>query len=462
MKNELTIIRWMMGLIGIISLIGIVGCSEDKEMLEGRDPGTQEETETLEDAGILEATASAPSYSEVTEASRGTFNSWATDGVTRSIWNPPTSYNIFSANYGLGGPFYQQRDLTNNTIDIYLTRRPDKDPEYLHGRLRKSTGDTWKLSDIEDLPEDTYFAYGYIPADAAKGSSISKRAGSSTYADGAVLTIHELKPIVPADVCVTIGAKEGFRKTVEETDYDYDGSLIDPDGAITDENRTNRLTPGDFSVTIKRVVKDVSTLGGEENGKNFLFLLFDHIYSGLRFRFKVDTKYDDLRTIVLKKVELKSSDMYEKYDCTITLTADTPTPISSLTFTPTSVTPPETNNYMSYATIFNGALYSTPTPGYPGGIVLQKGTYTDLMGCFLPHETDIFTLKCTYDVYDKQGNRIRQNCTAENELNLDTIFDNLQVVLVRGTYYIVNLTVAPTYLYVLSEPDLDNPTIVVN
>ncbi len=481
MKNELTIIRWMMGLIGIISLIGIVGCSEDREMLEGREPETQDTTETLEDAGILEATASAPSYSDVAEASRGTVNSWATDGMTRSTWNPPGSYNIFSANYGLGGPFYQQRDLTNNTIDIYLTRRPDKDPEYLHGRLRKSTGDTWKLSDIEELPTGTYYAYGYIPADAAKGSSISKRAGSSTYADGAVLTIHELKPIVPADVCVTIGAKEGFRKTVEKTDYDggyytdsngndrYDEgepNNLDNEETIGDytpatHKRYNRLTPGDFSVNIKRVKKELVS-GDPPNGSNHLFLLFDHIYSGLRFRFKVDTKYDDLRTIVLKKVELKSSDMYEKYDCTITLTADNPTPISSLTFTPTSVTPPETNNYMSYATIFNGALYSTPTPGYPGGIVLQKGTYTDLMGCFLPHETDIFTLKCTYDVYDKQGNRIRQNCTAENELNLDTIFDNLQVVLVRGTYYIVNLTVAPTYLYVLSEPDLDNPTIVVN
>ena len=248
-------------------------------------------------------------------------------------------------------------------------------------------------------------------------------------------------------------SETAIRETKEETCCDIE--IIE---YLTEEDYGSGICHWYYA----KYISGTPTLGGEENGKNHLFLLFDHIYSGLRFRFKVDTKYDDLRTIVLKKVELKSADMYEKYDCTITLTADTPTPISSLTFTPTSVTPPETNNYMSYATIFNGALYSTPTPGYPGGIVLQKGTYTDLMGCFLPHETDIFTLKCTYDVYDKQGNRIRQNCTAENELNLDIIFDNLQVVLVRGTYYIVNLTVAPTYLYVLSEPDLDNPTIVVN
>lgn len=481
----------MMGLIGIISLIGIVGCSEDKELLEEREP------EALEDKGILEATASAPSYSEVTEASRGTDNRWATDGMTRSTWNPPASYYLFSDSYySPDGLFYQQRDLSDKAaIDIYLTTvggvsgYPDfkvlgsEDSEYLHGRLRKNTGDsdTWKLSDIEDLPTGKYYVYGYIPADAAKKATISKLPDEgATYADGAVLTIHELKPIVPADVCVTIGAKEGFR----QADEDYDGGYYtdsnnnkkydegEPNNLdnkdIGDYNpathrRYNYLTPGDFSVNIHRVKKDLG-VGDPPNESNHLFLLFDHIYSGLRFRFKVQDKYDDLRTIVLKKVELKSDDMYEKYDCTITLKANKTgtSPISSLTFAKTSVTPPETNNVMSYAPIFNGALYDSPEPGYPGGIKLQKDTYTGLMGCFLPHESNIFTLKSTYDVYDKQGNLIRQDCMAENKLNLDRIFENLLVILERGTYYIVNLTVAPTYLYVLSEPDLNNPTIVVN
>jgi hypothetical protein len=31
----------------------------------------------------------------------------------------------------------------------------------------------------------------------------------------------------------------------------------------------------------------------------------------------------------------------------------------------------------------------------------------------------------------------------------------------RGKRYTVNLTIQPTYLYVLSDPDLDSPTVTV-
>jgi hypothetical protein len=32
----------------------------------------------------------------------------------------------------------------------------------------------------------------------------------------------------------------------------------------------------------------------------------------------------------------------------------------------------------------------------------------------------------------------------------------------RGWKYGINMTVVPTYLYMLSEPDLENPRMVVN
>ena len=70
-----------------------------------------------------------------------------------------------------------------------------------------------------------------------------------------------------------------------------------------------------------------------------------------------------------------------------------------------------------------------------------------------PALSNSLTLVCTYDVYDKQGNLVRQECTAENKLQ--------SVTLTRGEWRTVNLTVNPTYLYVLSEPDLDNPTVVI-
>jgi hypothetical protein len=64
------------------------------------------------------------------------------------------------------------------------------------------------------------------------------------------------------------------------------------------------------------------------------------------------------------------------------------------------------------------------------------------------------TLVCTYDVYDTNNNLTRQNCKAENKLPGGTVN--------RGEWRTVNLTVNPTYLYMLSEPDLDNPSITMN
>ena len=75
-----------------------------------------------------------------------------------------------------------------------------------------------------------------------------------------------------------------------------------------------------------------------ENVKNYVYLLFDHIYSAICFSFKVDTesKYDKLRTIRLKKLRLLSSSMSKYVDATITLYANNegvnPLRTSSVTF----------------------------------------------------------------------------------------------------------------------------------
>ena len=67
-------------------------------------------------------------------------------------------------------------------------------------------------------------------------------------------------------------------------------------------------------------------------------------------------------------------------------------------------------------------------------------------------------MRSTYDVYDKQGNITRSNCTADNVLDVPKLFIP-ELIVQRGKMYTVNLTVQPSYLYVLSDPDLDNPTI---
>ena len=65
-------------------------------------------------------------------------------------------------------------------------------------------------------------------------------------------------------------------------------------------------------------------------------------------------------------------------------------------------------------------------------------------------------LVCTYDVYNKKGTRVRENCTAENSLAGIS-----EVTIGRGKKVIVNLTVEPTYLYQLSEDELDNPGVKI-
>ena len=92
--------------------------------------------------------------------------------------------------------------------------------------------------------------------------------------------------------------------------------------------------------------------------------------------------------------------------------------------------------------------------------------YNDFLGCLVPGSTDNFVLRTTYDVYDTnvttahpEGNLIRKDCVAENKINTNLIAELTQ--LRAGELFTVNLLIKPTFLYMLSEPDLDNPTITI-
>lgn len=63
-------------------------------------------------------------------------------------------------------------------------------------------------------------------------------------------------------------------------------------------------------------------------------------------------------------------------------------------------------------------------------------------------------LVSTYDVYDKKGNLTRENCTATNKLPSSKT--NIGI----GVQDSITLTVNPSYLYVLSDPDQD-PKVVI-
>ena len=54
---------------------------------------------------------------------------------------------------------------------------------------------------------------------------------------------------------------------------------------------------------------------------------------------------------------------------------------------------------------------------------------------------------------------IRYGCEAENVINLYGLFNIVGSL--RGQMFKVTIKVIPTYLYVLSEPDMDNPTLKI-
>ena len=164
-------------------------------------------------------------------------------------------------------------------------------------------------------------------------------------------------------------------------------------------------------------------------------LLMDHLYAAAQFRLKIDAEYASLRTIKLKTMTLSTDK--ESVTAAITLKHNDTgaSPITGVTYTPSG----DSDEII----IFNR----------DEGVALDKTTLLTINSYFVPTLSDNLTLVSTYDVYDSKDNLIRQDCTATNKL------PNLNAV--RGQRVLLNMTVNPTYLYVLSDPDLNSPTITI-
>ena len=172
---------------------------------------------------------------------------------------------------------------------------------------------------------------------------------------------------------------------------------------------------------------------GDDNYK--IYILMDHLYAAALFRLKIDAEYAQLRTIKLKTMTLRTD--CESVIATISLTHNDTgaSPISGVVFALSG----SSKDFL----VFNS----------DAGTALDKDTPVDINTCFAPTLSNNLTMVTTYDVYDRKGNLIRENSTATNKLP--------DLAAVRGQKVQVNLTVNPTYLYVLSDPDLDNPTITI-
>ena len=331
-------------------------------------------------------------YEEAAKATR------AYEPVTRA-WTQPAGYSLYSDAESPISVFFTQADASG-------------DEEFFY----KSSGH-WRASK-KPFEARTYYLYGYVPHDLSITSTVSVLEGEGkTYADGAVLTLTNVPTVSKADVCVVIAAKNG--------------------ASANEDYSTEGLKRGNFEY--------VAT-----GSNNFVYLLFDHLFSALRVKMMVQGDYNDLRTIKLKELRMQTSGAGDvptkkKTQITVTLnkTTDGADPVGSVVFTPD----PDSGNS-------DGAVVD-----WNDGITLTAD-YQEFQGHLMPFGVTKIKLISTYDVYDKKGNLIRENCTATNTIDIANLFSG-QTETLRGRRYTINMTINPTYLYMLSEPDLNDPTAVV-
>lgn len=169
------------------------------------------------------------------------------------------------------------------------------------------------------------------------------------------------------------------------------------------------------------------------NANFYMYLLMDHVFASVKFSMKIDANFAKIRSIKLKTMTLSVN----KGSVSVTV---------PLTHNTTGASPVGDVTYASSGTSYQSEIFSNTE-----GLQLSS-TATDITACFAPTLSDELTLVSTYDVYDSKGNLIRQNCTATNKL------PNLNAQ--RGERVQLNIIVNPTYLYVLSDKDLDNLFVI--
>ncbi|MBR1504864.1 MAG: hypothetical protein IJ614_01995 [Prevotella sp.] len=321
----------------------------------------------------------------------------------------------FSVAMGDGTALYDLLSTPGASIRVYITASGRLD---FYGDFSYDpTENEW----TKKVPFDneTYYIYGFMPSSLMNTATIAPYGGTN-YANGAVLTIGNVPSQMTEDFSAIVGVKRANGKT----------------GDIA----TAEMQRGQFSYTVNRTDAD-----------NYVYILLDHVYACLRFTIAVDDDYYQLRKIHLKEFSVTPS--AARFTVRTTLLPDNVSPLAA-TFIKTA----DTAEGSGAQPLWEGskdipinkvpeAVGEEPTPLYGE---------SDFRSLYIAPSADNveFTIHCVYDVYDKDGkNLIRKDCTSSNKLSLSGV--NLQ----PGDRYTVPLIIMPTYIYVLSDPDLDNPGI---
>ena len=162
----------------------------------------------------------------------------------------------------------------------------------------------------------------------------------------------------------------------------------------------------------------------------------------MTFLFTIDANYAQLRTIKLKSLTLRTTQAKQlDLDVSIDATKTEGSPIGAIV--PTVTTTAATATSLNLFTNDSGKDITT---------IVANDIKT---ACFLPDYSSGMSIECVYDVYDKANKNLGER-TSVNTLSAPLF--SVQ----RGDKLTLTLNVAPTYIYQLSDADLDNPTIKIN
>jgi hypothetical protein len=257
-------------------------------------------------------------------------------------------------------------------------------------------------SKLSVKPGNDYKIFGFMPADIVSGTDHTVTINGNT----ATMTINGLPTITNQDFCIVIGVKGGklaAGETVTQGAFDYH--------APEDTEEGYRVS-----------------------------LLVDHLLAGVQVKVKVGSEYNTLRTIRLKQVNLVRTDASR-------VNAVMPLVMNDNGTNPMTTVPQF--NSPSGETLSFPVFQSESALGDP----LQVSTTIDFTGYFTTDNVSNISIESIYDVYDKNDHPLRSGCKAVNSLA------NALNGVVDGQMKTITMTVAPTYLYVLS--DWDSPMWVV-
>ena len=403
----------LMGLIGLMGLMG--GCTSDE--LDG-----PEEPKEVS----IEIMSSSAKYEEVDAVTRATTPNWMPNNYTEE--------HVYLA-YGV---FFTKSDGTVIKSKFH------------YGYKEDGINKTWRMTG--DIGAGDYYLYGYMPYDAGEVTIEP----NGTYANGAIMTFTGLNAAMTKDFCIITGAKDAIRKNQISTDpVKYEYFINDGSGNYTE----TWMKTGDFKCHIKA--------GEGDENKNILFFLFDHLYAALRLCFRVDETYNQLRDIVIKRLELES---YTDEACTVLM----PKLKTIVTLQATSTFESPIVGDVTFEADPSGAkmdkvlIYDNPNAKWEdrtednktvndrlpsldqdnNKVYVEKSGYIPKSG-----SENYYKLTTTYDIYDKKGNLIRNDQLAVIVLNPKALFSTPQ--LQRGYSYTLRLTIGPTYLYQMSDDDLE-------